>query len=174
MFYASVYLLIERFSLKDLCILQANVWKNSALAMHVCAHNGLGLRFKMRNEVTRSECKGGGGNPSNCLGKACSLQQLYWPGFHAQSTLALFRPPPEPAFGVTCLIAIPRALTCNKCFCGVLTDTHSTQLPKTLREVSVYCCSLGYWVCPLGEELAQAWASSLSLLFPLPTPKSTM
>lgn len=60
MFYASVYLLIERFSLKDLCILQANVWKNSALAMHVCAHNGLGLRFKMRNEVTRSECKGGG------------------------------------------------------------------------------------------------------------------
>lgn len=70
MFYASVYLLIERFSLKDLCILQANVWKNSALAMHVCAHNGLGLRFKMRNEVTRSECKGGGaGIPAIALEK---------------------------------------------------------------------------------------------------------
>lgn len=61
----------------------------------------------------------------------------------------LLHPPPEPVFGVTCLIAIPRALTCSKSFCGVLTDTHSTQLPRTLREVSMYCYSLGYLGLPI-------------------------
>lgn len=72
----------------------------------------------VRNEVTRPECKGGSqrwpwkSSPSSAV-------VLTWIS-RAECPDALLHPPPEPAFGVTCPIAIPRALTCKECFCGVL------------------------------------------------------
>lgn len=93
-----------------------------------------------RNEVTRSECEG---KSQRFPWKSLLLAEVVFDlDLMMRMLRILLHPPPEPVFDVACLIAVPRALTCSECCCGVLTNTHSTCFPRARRELSVYCCPL--------------------------------
>lgn len=142
----------------SICLLEGFLWEtfasskqtfgdNRVLTMGVCAHDGLGVRFKCEKWGNKARMQGG--IPTIALEKLALFSGCIDLDFTRRVP---WRSPPSTSW--VCLWCyVPDSNSKGSHLQWVLlwcaTDSHSTQLPRTLREVSVYCDLLGYLGLPI-------------------------